>query len=195
MIESASILRSRQLATRLSILAVIAVAACLSCGSSEQTTVQELVAIVDDPSLAKTDRSKVVDAILELGERRATGAVPTLSEKLDFHINAGGLFLTQEIPAPEIEYPAVQALLSIGEPSVPGIADALALRIRSETFVVNALYTVMEILDGNKPARKALREHAAKQDTPEKRKRLEGAAAQIPIVVDPDANATTPRWK
>lgn len=157
-------------------------------------TDDELLRDIEDEKLAKANRARVVSAILELGALRAHEAAAVLAEKLDFHVSKDGIVESREVPPPEKVYPAVKALIQIREPSLPAIANAVAARERPERFRLNAAYTIMKITGGNEQARAAIVQFAI-EEVGARRARLKDLATVIPIVVDKNPNAITPRWE
>lgn len=122
--------------------------------------IARLVAMVEDENLAQTDRSKVVAAIQQLGEMRAHVAAVVLAEKLDFHVNKEGIIRHNEPPSPDEEYPAVRALIQIGDPAVPSVIGAVAANERSPLFLRNAAYTIIKITGGEEAAQKLVADAA-----------------------------------
>jgi hypothetical protein len=108
---------------------------------ADSLRVEELIDILDDVYLAETNRSRVVAAIVELGEIRALAAAPALAEKLDFHRSGSGIMKSTESPSVAAAYPAVAALVQIGPQALPAIRAAVEFGARSETFMLNAEYT------------------------------------------------------
>ncbi len=103
-----------------------------------------LAADLANPEPAR--RPKVIRAIYELGDLRYAAASTLLAEYLNFKIGPDE-FPAHPMKKIELEtyYPAIDALISIGEPALPAIADAVAVREREEWFKQNAKFVVAEI--------------------------------------------------
>jgi len=107
-----------------------------------------LMGLLED-DLANPDperRPDVVRAIYELGDLRYAAASGILAEYLNFKIGPDE-FPRHPMKKIELEtfYPAIDALISIGEPALPAVADAVAARERGEWFKQNAKFVVAEI--------------------------------------------------
>jgi hypothetical protein len=121
--------------------------------------IKELIAVVEDDSLVKKNRLKIHKAMVRLGRMKAVEAVPAIVERLDLHIAESGRLVIMSEPRPyEDAYPAMQALMAIGEPALPFIADALGAKPRSEKYK-RLVRTTVVLIAGNKgKARQYLRE-------------------------------------
>ena len=156
------------------VLAVVGVMALVSASAAEQRKaissivqlqryeamrqerVAKLLAIVADDQLAASkrweDRSRVNEAIKALGELKAVEAAPALIERLDMHVNPTGFIKIGEIPPTENIYPAAKALITMGKPALPFVADGLPQKNRSDLFGRNAWYTIVRIEGSPKKA-------------------------------------------
>jgi hypothetical protein len=131
-------------------------------GEGRTKRIAALVAIVRSDDLVAKDRTKVHNAMLRLGRMKALEGAGALVERLDLHLTPSGLIRHTEIPARHVEYPAMKALMAIGEGAMPCIADALFAQKRSAKFKSNALLTIHMIMDGDlAKAQKYLRERLA----------------------------------
>jgi hypothetical protein len=84
--------------------------------------IQEAMATIRDLDKDETRRGTVRDSILLLGKLRATEAVPLLVE----HLNYGVFYKeSKRLQTPEDYYPAGQALIDIGIPSLDPVVTAM----------------------------------------------------------------------
>ena len=127
------------------------------------------------------DRVILVQGMLQLGDLRAEEAAPALAQFLDFHVSHTGQVRTGEIPPPEAVYPAVNALIRIGEPAVPASVRRWSAASEPSSSRPNAAYVVMQITGGNEPARQVLLKLAEGLEG-ERRTRLTDLAETIPVV-------------
>jgi hypothetical protein len=139
-------------------------------------------------------RDEVSAACRDLSEMMAVEALPDLVELLDFHVSESGLVRSNELPPPEELYPALGAVIAIRAGACEVLAEAVALGGRSERYLLNAAYAFLQLIGENGAAREELVRLSRTRDDPA-RERLVDLAALIPIVVDPDPNAATPRWE
>jgi len=106
-----------------------------------------LAADLKDPDPKR--RPKVIRAIYELGDLRHATASGILAEYLNYKIGPDEF---PEHPMNKIEletfYPAIDALISIGEPALPSVADAYVAREREDRFKYNAKFVFTEICGG-----------------------------------------------
>jgi hypothetical protein len=88
--------------------------------------------------------------------------------------------LTEKLDAPSEDktYPAVAALINIGEPALPAIADAIATRGRSELFRNNGLQAMLKILKTPGAVSATLSQFADENE--KKAQRLREIAASLP---------------
>ncbi len=116
----------------------------------QRPRIAELLKIIRGLATTVHDEAAIVGAIRELGCLRAKEAAADLSEKLDFEWrDHRKMYLRYEMPAPEDEYPAIRALVTIGPFALPAIIHALASRERSEEFRWNAIYAIGGITDAD----------------------------------------------
>jgi hypothetical protein len=116
-------------------------------GEGRAKRIAALVAIVRNTDLVAKDRTKVHNAILRLGRMKALEGAEALAERLDLHLTPSGRISSIGIPTPDQEYPAIKALVAIGEGALPHITDALFAQKRSAQFKRNALFAVIMIMD------------------------------------------------
>ncbi len=88
----------------------------------------------------------------DLGSGKFVEAAPALAERLDMPIQDGPIQRLGSFPSNEDVFPAINALVEIGEHAVPAIVDSLATRDRSKTFIDNAVIAVLHIKSEQRPA-------------------------------------------
>jgi len=131
-------------------------------GEDRVKRIKSLVAIIRSEELVAKDRTKLFNAIYRLGRMKAVEGAAAIAERLDLHLTASGMISSFRMPARDVEYPAIKALVGIGEGALPYIADALFAQKRSATFRSNALLTIHMIMDGDlAKAQKYLRDRLA----------------------------------
>ena len=128
-------------------------------------------------------RQSIIDAIKELGAMRAESASGPIAELLDcrFDVKWEG--------EAEDSYPAIGALVTIGEHAIPSIVDAIASRDRSDRFIESAEQTIWRI-QGRKTASMVPVFQAALEKY--KAKGLVKGSHRLEVVLDSLANAL---WK
>jgi hypothetical protein len=130
-------------------------------GEDRTKRIAALVAIVRSEDLVAKDRTKVHNAILRLGRLKALEGADALAERLDLHLTPSGLLLAGDRVIDDVEYPAIGALVAIGEGALPYIVDALFERERSKMFRWNALFAISWIAGGDEKGKKYLRRRLA----------------------------------
>jgi hypothetical protein len=159
--------------------------------------VAELRGVISDMGLVSAaaqavgpSRERVVNAIVELAQLRASGAAREVAELLDFDVYIDGT----ELPSPEQRYPAVRALIEIGRGVLPAVLDAVADRGRSEPFVQNAAYVLVKITGGKDAARGEI-VRLGVRETGARRERLGELATVIPVIPATGSDIGVPRWE
>lgn len=104
-------------------------------------------------------------AMSDLSQFKTVKAVHIFSNQLDFAGKEG-------------EFPTISALVNIGEPALPAIADAIATRGRSELFRNNGLQAMLQILKTPEAVSAALLGFADENE--KKAQRLRDLAASLP---------------
>jgi len=107
--------------------------------------IEELIAIVNKDVEPGGDPTVVINAMNELGKLRAVEAAPLLADRIDYQ----GHNPKGEGRPLGFTHPAVQALIDIGEPSIPCIIEAVASRERSGYFQLCAKVAITRILNQN----------------------------------------------
>jgi hypothetical protein len=150
---------------------------------ASQTTTQELISALRDVRLRETDPDRVIEAINQLGAMRAIKAVNDLTNLLTFKasfwwehgdptvINEIHLVSTAE------RYPAVGALVKIGEPALPALSRVIQTNDTNSLETSNASWCVVQLFRDNLPGAVAyLRSEEARARSSIARTRLRNAA-------------------
>ena len=108
--------------------------------------VDKLRAIVRDKQTQKREPKRVIAAITDLGNLRATSAIGDLIKVLTFrqtfdHEDEEEISLI----TPGNRFPAIEALFKIGMPALPALTKVVASSGSKSTRAQNAVYTVMVI--------------------------------------------------
>ena len=147
----------------------------------------ELQALVTDPTIAPEQQMQVAVAVEELGRLGDAQAVPVLADKLDPEARSAITEdkLTEPLRAspqgllsPAIAQAAAQALVQIGKPALPALADAVATRGRSAQFQERAVQLIVQIAGDKEAAQQVLSQAA--QENQRKAERLRALAASLP---------------
>jgi hypothetical protein len=147
--------------------------------------VTQLIAILRDERLRKSEPEHVVQVIQRLGQMRAVEAIDDLivllafKQPLEWEKEEPSDFYA-EISAigPDRRYPAIGALFQIGKPALPALINVIATHENGSLESENALYTIFAILREEPPSAwvEYLRESAAHASSPEATQRLLHAA-------------------
>jgi hypothetical protein len=129
-------------------------------GTDRMKRIESLVAIVRSDELLAKDRTKVLKAIVRLGRMKALEAAGQIVERLDIHVAARGKTIGRLHPMP-VAFPAIGALMEIGEGALPYICDALADPERSPKFRRVACSALKRVAGGEVKAEQYLRRRLA----------------------------------
>jgi hypothetical protein len=147
--------------------------------------VTRLLGILRDQHVRETDPYRVREAMRELGEARCAEAVGDLVKLLDYRFKfnwEGGKVRIQPIFV-STRYPAVGALIQIGEPALPEVTRAIGQNPPDSLIARNAAYAVKGIFAGKtEPAVKYLTQAADSESDREQADRLRQAADLIPSI-------------
>jgi hypothetical protein len=125
--------------------------------------------------LAGDDRQGTVkDVMLLLGKLRAVRAVPILVHNLKYEVFYKN---TKRPQTTEDLYPAVNALIDIGSPSLNPILERL--RREDDAIVTKAGVAVIRGVLGERLASALVKEEAGAEQSPDRKRRLETVARAI----------------
>lgn len=116
---------------------------------------QQLLFIIRDKALRKSDPDRVASAIVQLGEMKSVESIGDLIELLSFRRTLKGENpdpnTVQEIHpvAPSERYPATGALVSIGTPSLEALVRVIATQEAGSVESDNAIFAVSMIFREN----------------------------------------------
>jgi len=111
---------------------------------------------VQDKNLQKNDPHKVKSAIQEIVGYGSGDATFILVENLDFEVPT----LAEGIVGIDKKFPSIKVLTQIGEPALPMLADAVALKNRSGQYRLLAKMTINRIKGGPEEGRKYIQQRA-----------------------------------
>ncbi len=149
--------------------------------------IENLLATIRDPKLRQSDPERVVAAIQALGRMKAVEAVDDLAKLLAFRRTfpwetGRGPIQEFHIETPASRYPAVGALMEIGEPSLPAMIRVIKSYELTSLESRNAMEVVSYLFRGRRQAAidflRAAGEHTA---TPKEAQRLLDAGDKLPL--------------
>jgi hypothetical protein len=154
-----------------------------STGQGGNEEEKQLLTVVRDERLRQTEPDRVVQAIKRLGEVKSTNAINELIHLLTFkrifeseRLGVEGAEDIRLITASE-RYPAVGALIEIGEPSLSALVDVIETYDSNSLEGSNAWQAVMIIFrDAPSSAVEYLRKAGAKASSTAAKQRLSYAA-------------------
>jgi len=125
--------------------------------NKKQIKIENLIEVLEDPSLGGNKWLEKIKAVRELGHLRAVKGIDVLVEKLDWDIkiySSGGILTRED------RFPAMLALLRIGEPAIEGIMKGVIEKQRSNQFISNASWTIVRIIGASKKPKKEVKNMA-----------------------------------
>lgn len=145
---------------------------------------EQLLMILRDEQLQKSDPDRVTKAIRRLGDIREVAAIDDLIKLLTFkHIYAWEMerAIVRIHPiSTDDRYPAVGALFVIGKPSLPALERVIETEEPGSLASENAVYTVTQIFrDAPSDGIEYLKEAAANASSPDAANRLSKAVEKI----------------
>ena len=155
-----------------------------SQGSNERT--RQLRSIIRDKELRKSDPDRVTSAIAQLGEMRSAESVDDLIELLTFrrslHVGNADPNMIREIHpvAPSEQYPATEALIQIGTPSLAALVRVIETHELGSVESENANFAVSMIFREDPEAGASyLRSAASRSSNRQSISRLQTAANRL----------------
>ncbi|MGD0693792.1 MAG: hypothetical protein ABSB82_02965 [Terriglobia bacterium] len=158
-----------------------------SVPAESREKIEKLLVVIRDAKLRESDPGRVVEAIEELGHVKAVEAIDDLVKLLTFRRTwpwetPGGPIQEFRIETPGLRYPAVSALIEIGQPSVPAMVKVIEAHESSSLESQNALWVIRSLFQYNgKEGIDYLKEAAKHSSSPRGAQRLTDAADKLPV--------------
>lgn len=136
----------RQHSTRVLLTSIVLLSLPLlaqECSQLQGSTSDEMVSYLEGAVYHRADPVCIVFAMKALGERRYDPAIPVLTQLLKFRQASVGT--EQYFPSNRPEYPAIPALVRMGEPALPSLLDTIKSDTPSAIAKHNALFVWMVI--------------------------------------------------